>query len=159
MAYLLLFFNLMKPSADVEDCIAVCNSLLRGELSAIETYAKAIAKFPQEPEIPSLEAIRDEHVNATLLLEENVRSMGGIPHSESGAWGVFAKGIQNAANLFGENSALQSLQAGEEHGRKEYLDALENEDVLPECKALIRDELLPRIDRHLAILKNLKKSA
>jgi hypothetical protein len=148
----------MKPSTDVDDCIAVCNSLLRGELSAIETYAKTITKFAQEPQIPSLEAIRDEHVNATLLLRENVRSMGGIPRSESGAWGVFAKGVQNAANLFGENSAFQSLQAGEEHGRKEYLDALENEEVLPECKALIRDELLPRTDRHLAVLKSLKKS-
>jgi len=147
----------MKSTADVNECIDICNSLLRGELSAIETYGLAISKYKKEPETSALHEICDEHVTSANLLRKNVRSMGGDPSIDSGAWGDFAKGVQCAADFFGENSALQSLQAGEEHGRNEYLEALENEDVMPECKALIRDELLPRSERHLIQLRHLKK--
>jgi hypothetical protein len=31
--------------SDTEHCIKVCNSLLRGEISAVETYDKAIEKY------------------------------------------------------------------------------------------------------------------
>ena len=137
-------------------CIDICNSLLRGELSAVETYSQAIDKYAGNPVIRELQRIRSEHVASASRLSANVRSMGGTPENGSGAWGVFAKAVQSAANLFGAESAIESLQRGEEKGRKDYQEALLDDEVMPECKQLIRDELLPKVIDHVAVLERLE---
>jgi len=140
-----------------EDCIKSCNSLLRGELSAVETYSKAIEKYPATPVTAEFTRIQTEHRESANKLAANIREMGGVPDTDSGAWGVFAKSVQGAANLFGTGSAIESLQRGEEHGRNEYRDALENEDVMDSCKRLIRNELLPKVDNHIKVLERLEE--
>ncbi len=139
-------------------CIDVCNRLLRGELSAVETYNRAIEKFSAEPEVVVLTRIRYEHVISDTTLQENVRKMGGNHEIDSGAWGSLAKTMQAAANFFGENSAVCSLRTGEKTGREDYEKALEDQDVMPACKDLIRAELLPRVDEHIAALERLGKA-
>lgn len=144
---------------DVQDCIDVCNSLLRGEISAIETYEEAIVRFASDRNtMLILEKIHGDHTESAQLLRQNVRNMGGSPDNNSGAWGAFANAVQSAADLFGKQSAIAALIEGEEHGRREYAEALENEQVLPQCKGLIRVQLLPRLERHIARLKSLKKA-
>ncbi len=147
----------MNTQTANEDCIKSCNSLLRGELSAVETYSKAIEKYPATPVTAELTRIQTEHREASNKLAANIREMGGVPDTDSGAWGVFAKSVQGAANLFGADSAIESLQRGEEHGRNDYRDALENEDVMDSCKRLIRNELLPKVDNHIKILERLEE--
>src|SRR5262245_39543424 len=136
-----------------DHCIDVCNSLLRGERSAVETYDQAIEKYADQPAAAELSRIREEHVRATAELEQNVRSMGGQPGTESGAWGTFANAVQGAANLLGANSALEALQTGEKSGRESYESALGDENVMPECKNLIRANLLPRVNEHISTLE------
>ena len=146
----------MSTTHHNDACIDVCNSLLRGEISAIETYTQAIEKFRGDPAVRSLEDVRDDHISSANRLRENVREMGGDPSNDSGAWGSFAKTVEGAAKLFGDKSALKGLQEGEEHGQKEYEAALENDDVMPSCKEMMRSELLPRQKQHVARLKSLK---
>jgi hypothetical protein len=139
-------------------CIEVCNSLLRGELSAVETYSLAINRYAGKPEVTDLQKIRTEHALSAARLSQNVREMGGTPDDDSGAWGIFAKAVQTAADLFGAGSALESLQKGEEKGRDDYLDAVANDDVMESCKEMIRGELLPRVNHHIAVLERIKAS-
>ncbi|WP_193212903.1 DUF2383 domain-containing protein [Luteolibacter marinus] len=139
-----------------EHCIDVCNSLLRGELSAVETYNQAIEKHAGTPEATELARVRDEHARSVAKLRANVSEMGGIPSTDSGAWGIFAKAVQGTANLFGEDSALAALKQGEEHGRKEYHEALADDEVMTECKELFRSDLLMRIEEHIATLSRLE---
>jgi uncharacterized protein (TIGR02284 family) len=145
----------MKP----EHCIDVCNRLLRGERSAIETYDKAIEKYASEPAAETLRRIRDEHAWAVTALEENVRSTGGEPEGEAGAWGAFANTVQSTANLFGTNSALEALETGEKAGKSDYESALEDEDVTSECKQVIRSTLLPKVNEHIGTLNQLQEAA
>lgn len=143
-----------------EHCIDICNGLLRGERSAVETYDQALEKYADEPAVVSeLTRIRGEHAEAVRELEGNVRSMGGTPEDSSGAWGAFANTVQGAANLFGAGSALEALQQGEKAGMGDYEKALENEDVMPECKGLIRAKLLPPLREHISTLEALQKAA
>ncbi|HEX7260445.1 MAG TPA: DUF2383 domain-containing protein [Luteolibacter sp.] len=142
-----------------DHCISVCNELLRGEMSAVETYDQAIEKYSDLPAAEELRRIREDHSRAASRLANNVRSMGGEPETGSGAWGVFATAVQGTANLFGANSALESLQKGEEAGRKDYQEALTDEEVMPACKELIRDELLPPLIEHIACLEKLEHAA
>lgn len=142
----------------MEHCIDVCNGLLRGERSAIETYDKAIASFGAEAP-PELNRIRDEHVDAAVMLEENVTSMGGTPDLEAGPWGAFAATVQGAANVLGKNTALEALQTGERTGKRDYEKALEDEEVMDECKNMIRANLLPRVTEHISVLERIQEAA
>lgn len=145
----------MSPTTIHEKCAAVCNGLLRGELSAIETYDQVIDKFAGQSETSELVRIRDEHRGAVERLRANVVKMGGTPTDDSGAWGTFANAITSIANLLGDDSAISTLKQGEEHGQRDYEAALNDKDVLPECRQMIRDELLPKVCEHIAKLDTL----
>lgn len=142
-----------------DHCISVCNELLRGELAAVETYDQAIEKYADQPATEELQRIREDHSRAASRLAENVRNMGGEPETGSGSWGVFATAVQGTANLFGRSSALESLQKGEEAGSKNYQEALTDEEVMPECKEMIREQLLPPVIEHIACLEKLEHAA
>ncbi|RYD50801.1 MAG: DUF2383 domain-containing protein [Verrucomicrobiaceae bacterium] len=139
--------------------IAICNKLLRGELAAVETYGQAIMKYDTLPESDELRRIRMEHSNSAKLLAANVRALGGYPTPDSGAWGLFVSAVQGAANLLGEESALESLKQGEEIGRKDYEEALQDERVVEDFRVLIRTELLPPVMNHIAVLQSREQAA
>lgn len=145
----------MNRTPSTDTCIEICNDLLRGEISACETYDQAIEKFSDHPAAIALERMRDEHRDSAMKLRANVESMGGRPATDSGAWGVFAKTVEGTAKLFGESSAVAALRQGEEHGIDEYVSALESPDMLAECKTLISTQLLPRLRTHVEALNAL----
>ena len=138
------------------ECIDVCNSLLRGELSAIETYDQALEKFENDTERSALRSIQSDHQNSAARLRDHLIDMGAEPATDSGAWGTFAKAVEGTAKLLGESPALAALQQGEEHGIDEYEEALRNEGVMAEIKTVIRQQLLPPLSEHIAALDRLK---
>jgi len=131
------------------------NSLLRGELAATETYQQALAKVGDEPGGADLHRIHVEHREAANTLRQHVRGHGGDPDHGSGAWGVFAKAIEGSAKLLGNATALRTLRQGEESGLKSYEGALGDETLLPDCKNLIRNTLIPQTREHIAVLDRL----
>ncbi len=135
-----------------EECIEACNELLRGELSAVESYTQAIRKFENESERTALEGIRTDHEKAAGKLRSHIQDMSGEPSTGSGAWGGFVQTLEGAAILLGESPALAVLERGEQHGIEEYKDALDNEDVMDEIKQVIRGQLLPSCAEHLVTL-------
>lgn len=145
-------------NATIDHCISVCNKLLRGEISAVETYEQAIEKHSDSFATSELQRIHSEHVNAVDRLSAHVREMGGEPDTSSGAWGTFASAVQGAASMFGEESAIKALKAGEESGRDDYQDALRDDEVLPDSRNMIREELLPATISHISSLERLEET-
>jgi hypothetical protein len=143
---------------NTESCIAACNKLLRGELSAVETYEQALEKFAGSPETHTLQAILADHEDSVFLLRDHLTQMGATPDSDSGPWGSFAKAVEGTAKLLGESAALQALKEGEQHGINEYEEALNDDEVMDEAKATIRGTLLPRLQSHLGALDALKSA-
>ncbi len=141
-----------------EHSINVCNNLLRGEVSAGQTYGQAILKHEAGAVEAELDRIRKEHAEAAILLGELIRGLGGVPDDHSGTWGVFAMAIQATANLFGKESALEALQRGEAKGLKDYEDALDDEEVSTAVKEAVRRDLAPRIVRHIQALERLERA-
>jgi len=131
------------------------NSLLRGELSAVESYDQAVAKIEDQHVLADLHKIREEHAHAVLLLREKVAHFGGEPAESSDPWGAFAAVVTGMARALGPATVLSALRQGEEHGINEYEDALHNESVNPACKDMIRTDLLPRCRDHVAELNRL----
>jgi len=145
-------------NATIDHCISVCNKLLRGEISAVETYGQAIEKHADSFAASELRRIRAEHKSAVEQLSAKVREMGGEPDTSSGAWGTFASAVQGAANMFGEESAVKGLKNGEETGRDDYQDALRDDEVLPATKNMIREKLLPATISHISALERLEET-
>jgi uncharacterized protein (TIGR02284 family) len=136
--------------------VTALNSLLRGEMSALETYRQAREKFGEEsgPGAAELLQIQLDHRDASDALWHHIEQHGGKPSEGSGPWGAFAKAVENTAALLGDAAALKALKEGEEHGLKDYQDALEDKDLPEDCQALIRG-LLVKQREHIAILDRL----
>ena len=135
--------------------IDTLNSLLRGELSAIETYEQALAKDSDSLSPGELRRIHDEHRQAATILQEHVQQHGGQPERSSGAWGSFATAVEGIAKLFGNTAALKALKEGEEHGIKEYREALTQKELPNDCAVLIESKLLPKAIAHVPALDRL----
>ena len=144
------------------DAVRQLNSLLRGEISAVETYKMAIdnADDPTHNVSPDrlslLREMQSDHGHAAQLLRERIRSLGGEASDSSGAWGVWAKTVQGTMNLFGDAASLKALKEGEEHGLKDYNEALD--DVDPNSAQLIQNQLIPAQQRHINLLDQLISS-
>ncbi|HWG41985.1 MAG TPA: PA2169 family four-helix-bundle protein [Gemmataceae bacterium] len=131
------------------------NSLLRGELSATETYQQAMTKIGEEPGATELRQIRDEHRAAANAIRQHIHELGGQPQQDSGMWGGWAKAVEGTAKLFGNTAALKALKQGEEHGINAYERVLQDESVPSVCKTAIRGTLLPQARSHLDVLNRL----
>jgi uncharacterized protein (TIGR02284 family) len=141
------------------EAVRQLNSLLRGEISAAETYRMAIDKL-NDPERTDgtadaglLSQIQEEHGRACQALRDRIRELGGEPSDSSGAWGTWAKLVQGSSNLFGDASALKSLKEGEEHGLKDYQEAID--DIDASSADLVQNQLIPAQQRHITLLDQL----
>jgi uncharacterized protein (TIGR02284 family) len=131
------------------------NRLVRGELSAIETYQQALDKMRDAPEATELQAIETDHRKAVRTLRDQVLQRGGTPDHDSGAWGTWAKFVEGTARIFGNTAALEALRQGEQHGIKEYERAMETDELDAESFKLIRNRLLPQAQSHISVLDRL----
>ena len=136
--------------------LELCDGLLRGEISAVETYDIAIKKFEKAQAITELSEIRSGHQESVTKLRSHIQSLGGTPSTDSGAWGTFATAVEKAASLLGDTSAVTALIQGEEYGIGEYESSLEGTDLSDGTRTLISEELLPKLHRNLEALEHLK---
>jgi uncharacterized protein (TIGR02284 family) len=140
-------------TATLTDTTAL-NSLLRGEMSAIETYRQAIEKFSGESLVDQLRAFQRDHRDAADALWHHVERHGGKPSEGSGSWGAFAQAVEGTAKLLGNTAALKALKEGEEHGLKEYQDALDNKDLPADCRELLLG-FIPKQRQHIQAIDQL----
>lgn len=142
-------------TADRNNDIKQLNSFLRGELSAIETYGQAIEKVDDASVLEILRRNVESHQWRANALRQRVRSLGGEPSEESGAWGAFARAVEGGAALLGTSAAVAVLEEGEDHGLADYRrDASE---LSPATRQFVQQELLPMQQRthdSLSVLKS-----
>lgn len=136
----------------VDQCVDQLNSLLRGEISSVETYKQAIEKVGDEhaSDATLLRAIAQEHGEAAQSLRDEITRLGAEADDSSGAWGAWAKVVEGTAKLFGDASALKALKEGEEHGLKDYRESID--DVDEPARELITNNLIPAQVRHIGVL-------
>ncbi|WP_347986492.1 DUF2383 domain-containing protein [Methylomonas sp. AM2-LC] len=142
--------------------IDTINKLLKDELSATETYQQAIDKLKDDVGLGNAETLMpvfEGHKLAASSLEEEIRTLGGIPAENSGAWGTWAKIVQGGVNLFGKTAALKILQEGEKNGTEDYEKILLDHELPAAVRTLIETKLLPAQQSHLNTLNELLDTA
>jgi len=133
------------------------NSLLRGELAAVETYVQALAKFEGQPGEAELRQIMVDHRETANSLRQHIHELGGKPDQDSGTWGAFAKAVEGTAKVFGNTASLKALKEGEESGLKTY-EKLAAEELPQECVTFLRSKLVPQGRAHIAVLDRLMEA-
>src|SRR5437879_3260338 len=90
------------------------NTLLEGEIAAVETYGQALEKIADPDLRINLRDVQSNHLDRIRTLSSRVRELGGEPANDSGAWGAMAKVMEGGATLFGDKSAIDMLETGED---------------------------------------------
>jgi bacterioferritin (cytochrome b1) len=148
----------MRPETNVneikDDRIDALNKLLRGELSAVETYGQALERLRTSTFAADLAECRRSHEERVELLRQQVVRLGGKPADTSGPWGGFAKLVEGGAKLFGEKAAVAALEEGEDHGLKLYRTEVAKLDTV--TRDLIERSLMPAQERTHQALSTLK---
>jgi len=145
----------MKPTPpkDSTPSVDALNSLLRGELAAVEAYEQVLQKFADDA-LPTLEENCEDHRRRVPLLTSRIQQLGGSHVVSSGAWGVLTSAIEAGAQLFGKDMAFEALESGEDTGLDDYRKVLNELD--PESQNLVRRELLPAQERSHLRMSQLK---
>ncbi len=132
------------------------DDLIRGEMAAVKAYDTALADLKTGNEKTRLQAIRADHQTAVDRLSKYVAGKPDLLEDteSAGAWGGFASAWTKGAKLFGNEAALKALQTGEEHGIREYKEALEDDSIDMNLKAQIKNEMLPKQEMHIKTLKS-----
>ncbi len=134
------------------------DTLLKNELSAVETYQQALDKMRDQAglgEAQDLVAICEDHKDSAARLETQIRQLGAMPPTDSGAWGTWSKIVMGSAKLLGDDAALSALREGEESGAEDYQAALQDSGVPSDIRNLIQTTLLPRQQAHIQTLQRL----
>ena len=137
--------------------ISALNELLRGELSAVETYNQALTVVKEDLEArAALTECQTSHENRVLRLRSEILDRGGEPSEASGAWGMFAKLVEGGAKVVGARMAVNALEAGEDHGLKEYHELLPKLDI--PARSTVSTDIYPQQVRTHGIVSALKRT-
>ncbi len=125
-----------------EPVIDALNELLRGEMSAVESYDQALERLHGQVALHAdLRSCRALHVERVERLRSLILQHGGRPSDTSGIWGSFVKVLEGTATALGAKAAVTMLEEGEEHGLREYNENLAKLDV--PTRLVVSAELLP----------------
>lgn len=142
--------------------IKTLDTLLKDELSAMETYHQALNKLRENAALGESEylmPIYEGHKYAVSSLQAEIRQLGESPSDGSGAWGVWAELIMGGANLLGKTAVLKTLQEGEKSGAEDYEKALQDSELSSNIRSLIETKLLPAQQSHIRTLDQLLDAA
>ncbi len=120
------------------DAISALDKMLRGEISAVETYALALKQTKNFAIESDLSQLKSTHEAAMAVLRGFILENGGTPSESSGAWGLWARMVEQLASMLGDLAVLKSLKEGEEHGVNDYNKVLEDDAVSFRTKDTLR---------------------
>ena len=137
--------------------VEALSRLLRGEMSAVETYDQALKKLNDDAAIiRELTRCRSSHQDRVDMLRGEVSRFGGQPPNGSGPWGAFAKLVEGGAKMLGKKAAIAALEEGEDHGLKQYREDLAKLDA--SVRSTLEARLLSEQEQTHLAMSNLKRT-
>lgn len=149
--------NMTPPSQTPKEEPTQLDDLIRGELSALNAYDKVLDSTKDTKIKNQLQDIRDNHEKALSLLSKDVADKPELlkDTESSGPWGTFVKIYTKTSTLLGNEAALKALKQGEQHGIKEYEEALKDKTLSAELKKSIKTQFIPAQKEHIKQINKL----
>ncbi len=129
------------------------NALLKGELSAVETYNQALPKVENKEIASVLSDALASHEKRVEKLRDAIQNFGGTPEGDSGVWGSWAKVLSGGASVFGDDATVAALEQEEDAQSSDYEWRLVR--MHGDHRNLVKEELLPEQQRFRSMLSNL----
>jgi len=99
--------------------------LIQDEMSAVETYTKALGSIKNDDVKTALTTLKVVHDERLKTLKAILKDMGGEPPASSGLWGAFAKLVEGGAALLGERAIVAALEECEVKSLADYKSDIE----------------------------------
>jgi Domain of unknown function (DUF2383) len=148
-----------EPVVDASNqkTIEQLKSFYRGEMSAVETYERALGESKLLAGVADvLRNCQASHQKRVALLGEQLRALGADVPESSGAWGAMVKLLEGAAATLSEKMAISVLEEGEDHGVSDYQSDVSS--LAAQQQRLVLDELLPaQLETH-RVMSGLKQA-
>jgi hypothetical protein len=146
--------NMSKADATVD----ALNELLRGELSAVESYDRALPAVQDKPGLRvDLQECRASHELRVERIRRAILDRGGEPAHASGAWGAFAKAFSGGARHLGWKPVIFALEEGEDHGLAAYGEEMPR--LVEEVRRLVETEIYPEQQHTHNVMSALRRGA
>ena len=129
------------------------NALLKGEISAVETYKQALPKVEDKEIAGVLSDCLASHKARVSKLTDAIRAYGGTPESDSGIWRSWAKVLSGGASVFGDDATVAALEQEEDAHSSDYEWRLVK--MHGDHRNLVKDVLLPEQQRYRSMLSEL----
>lgn len=140
-------------SAELSTTLTFLNTLLRGELSAVETYELALRQFAFDQDTTArLRACLRSHLRRSEALRRAVCRQGGLPSELCGIWGSLARVLELPARARSPASAIEALHRGETYARRDYEAGADQGTLAPPARDLVWTRLAPEQRQTLATL-------
>ena len=118
------------------------NMLLRGEISAVETYRQALESLKDPSCREQVSRNERSHEQRVDVLRSRIRELGGTPSSGSGTWGALSKAVTGTSKVGGDKGIINALEQGEDIGLSDYQKNIDGLD--PDTRSFIQSTLLPQ---------------
>ena len=131
-------------------------SFCRGEMSAVQTYAKALASPSLRQVSDILQSCHASHEERASALADRILELGGKVPESMGVWGSIMPLLEGAAAAISAKMATAVLEEGEDRLLKEYRENLARLD--PQSRTFVNERILPSQIRTHQALSNLKRA-
>ena len=131
----------MSPTVERDLNLTTLNTFLRGEIAAVETFARSLARLGSHACCGDLGQCLASHQRRVALLQRCILDLGGIPAQAPGPWDPFARHTESGAVPLRDDAVIAALEEGEDRGLKLYLDAVGKLDR--DTRRLVGDCILP----------------
>jgi len=138
-----------------EGTLAQLSSLYRSELAARETYEVALVHAALARYGDVLRRQKRVHAERLAVLGARLRDLAALPPESSGAWGTFARTVEQTAAAVGQETALGVLALEEEALANDYVASLTVLDAIS-CN-LVAERLLPAQNVTLLVIRRIHR--
>jgi hypothetical protein len=129
-------------------------SFCRNEMSAVQTYAKALSSPSLRQVSDILQSCHASHEERASALADRILEMGGRVPESMGVWGSLMPLLEGAAAALSARMAVSILEEGEDRILKDYRENLGRLDL--ETRNFISQHVLPGQVRTHQAISNLK---
>ncbi len=129
-------------------------SFCRGEMSAVETYDRALSNAMMSSFLDVLTQCRQSHAHRVSKLIERIELMGSKPPQSSGPWGALVKFFDNIAEGTHAHAVISILEDGEDHGWRDYEADTGKLDI--ETQTFLRLHVLPHEVETRRLIQSIK---
>lgn len=129
--------------------------VLRHELAAVDSYQQAVQMAGSQPGSVELQLHLAEHKDAHDAVKRHVEFFGGDADQECSAWPRFAFAADGHAAKLSMLPGFKALQEGEVRSQRLYEEAMMDEELPLEFRALVNRELLPQVRQRIVTLDRL----